>query len=220
MNETKLYATEGSSVLYVIGWFTLQPEVTQFRFFLTSDSFSNVTHIRYVSDSNKEVRAVMNMRGISGYFNFRQASPFDVTQLSVNLANLRELFGPYHVHNFPVPSVRSGQCSNDNVGGHYNPFAVDTTSETYPVGPGSTHDKYETGDLGGKHMSLSGRSTFQMTFTDFSLPLFGQNSIVGRSVVIHLVSGDTYTGNGGSSANRARIDDRVASCGVGFLWRI
>ncbi|XP_014855045.1 PREDICTED: uncharacterized protein LOC106925297 isoform X2 [Poecilia mexicana] len=140
----------------------------------------------------KEVRAVMNMRGISGYFNFRQASPFDVTQLSVNLANLRELFGPYHVHNFPVPSVRSGQCSNDNVGGHYNPFAVDTTSETYPVGPGSTHDKYETGDLGGKHMSLSGRSTFQMTFTDFSLPLFGQNSIVGRSVVIHLVSGDTY----------------------------
>uniref|UniRef100_A0A3P9MSS3 Superoxide dismutase copper/zinc binding domain-containing protein n=1 Tax=Poecilia reticulata TaxID=8081 RepID=A0A3P9MSS3_POERE len=135
-------------------------------------------------------RAVMNMRGISGYFNFRQASPFDVTQLSVNLTNLRELVGPYHVHNFPVPSVRSGQCSNDNVGGHWNPFAVDTTSPPYPAGPGSTHDKYEIGDLSGKHMSLSGRSTFQMTFTDFNLPLFGQNSIVGRSVVIHLVGGD------------------------------
>ncbi|XP_054897445.1 uncharacterized protein LOC129367170 [Poeciliopsis prolifica] len=140
----------------------------------------------------KEVRSVVNMRGISGYFNFRQASPFDVTQFSVNLTNLRKLVGPYHVHNFPVPSVRSGQCSNDNVGGHWNPFGVDTTSPTYPAGPGSTHDKYETGDLSGKHMSLSGRSAFDMTFTDFNLPLFGQNSIVGRSVVIHLVNGDRY----------------------------
>ncbi|XP_043970458.1 xaa-Pro aminopeptidase 1 isoform X1 [Gambusia affinis] len=140
----------------------------------------------------KEVSAVMNMRGIKGYFRFRQGSPFDVTQLSVNLTNLRELVGPYHVHNFPVPSVRSGQCSNDNVGGHWNPFAVDTTSPTYPAGPGSTHDKYEIGDLSAKHMSLSGRSAFVMTFTDFNLPLFGQNSIVGRSVVIHLVNGDRY----------------------------
>ncbi|XP_054897062.1 uncharacterized protein LOC129366944 isoform X2 [Poeciliopsis prolifica] len=41
-------------------------------------------------------------------------------------------------------------------------------------------------------MSLSGRSAFDMTFTDFNLPLFGQNSIVGRSVVIHLVNGDRY----------------------------
>uniref|UniRef100_A0A3B5PSD2 Superoxide dismutase copper/zinc binding domain-containing protein n=1 Tax=Xiphophorus maculatus TaxID=8083 RepID=A0A3B5PSD2_XIPMA len=136
--------------------------------------------------------AVMSMRGIKGYFIFRQASPFDVTQLSVNLTNLRELVGPYHVHNFPVPSVRSGQCSNDNVGGHWNPFAVDTTSPTYPAGPGSTHDKYEIGDLSAKHMSLSGRSAFDMTFTDFNLPLFGQNSIVGRSVVIHLVNSDRY----------------------------
>ncbi|XP_023190475.1 uncharacterized protein LOC102220097 [Xiphophorus maculatus] len=141
---------------------------------------------------HKEVRAVMSMRGIKGYFIFRQASPFDVTQLSVNLTNLRELVGPYHVHNFPVPSVRSGQCSNDNVGGHWNPFAVDTTSPTYPAGPGSTHDKYEIGDLSAKHMSLSGRSAFDMTFTDFNLPLFGQNSIVGRSVVIHLVNSDRY----------------------------
>uniref|UniRef100_A0A3P9MSQ8 Superoxide dismutase copper/zinc binding domain-containing protein n=1 Tax=Poecilia reticulata TaxID=8081 RepID=A0A3P9MSQ8_POERE len=155
----------------------------------------------------KEVRAVMNMRGIKGHFNFRQASPFDVTELSLNLENLRELVGPYHVHSFPVPSVRSGQCSNDNVGGHWNPFAVDTTS---PPGPGSTHDKYEIGDLSGKHMSLSGRSTYQMTFTDFNLPLFGQNSIVGRSVVIHLVSSDTYAcasiGYPGAVT--------VASCGV------
>lgn len=33
----------------------------------------------------KQVSAVVNMRGIKGYFSFRQASPFDVTELRVNL---------------------------------------------------------------------------------------------------------------------------------------
>ncbi|XP_038147263.1 uncharacterized protein cusr [Cyprinodon tularosa] len=140
----------------------------------------------------KEVRAVMNMGGIMGYFNFRQASPFDTTQFSLNLTNLRELVGPYHVHDFPVPSVRSSQCSNDNVGGHWNPFKVDTTLSRYPSGPGSTHDMYEIGDLSRKHMSLKDKNASAGTFTDFNLPLFGQNSIVGRSVVIHEVDGTRY----------------------------
>ncbi|MEQ2256100.1 hypothetical protein ILYODFUR_020848, partial [Ilyodon furcidens] len=142
--------------------------------------------------SEKEVRAVVNMGGIMGYFNFRQASPFDLTQFSMNLTNLREKVGPYHVHHFPVPSVRSSQCSNDNVGGHWNPFAANTTSSTYPAGPGSTHDMYEIGDLSAKHMFLTNRNAVDMTFTDFNLPLFGQNSIVGRSVVIHKVGGARY----------------------------
>ncbi|XP_013868943.1 uncharacterized protein cusr [Austrofundulus limnaeus] len=133
----------------------------------------------------KDVRAVMNMRGIKGYFRFQQASPFDLTQVEVNLTNLTNV-GPYHVHLFPVSSVRSTPCSNDNVGGHWNPFTINTSSPTYPRVPGSTHDLYEVGDLSGKYGSLAGRSFLDATFTDFNLPLFGRNSIVGRSVVIHM----------------------------------
>lgn len=143
----------------------------------------------------KQVSAIVNMKGIKGYFSFHQASPFDVTELRVNLSNLQSRVGPYHIHNFPVPSVRlpvSGLCSNDNVGGHWNPFGVNTNDPTYPKGPGSTHDRYETGDLSAKHMSLAGKNDLDMVFMDFNLPLFGQNSIVGRSVVIHQTDGARY----------------------------
>ncbi|XP_026160139.1 uncharacterized protein cusr [Mastacembelus armatus] len=143
----------------------------------------------------KRVSAIINMRGIKGYFSFHQASPFDVTELRVNLTNLKSQVGPYHVHCFPGPSVRSppsSLCSNDNVGGHWNPFGINTTIPTYPIKPGSTHDRYEIGDLSAKHMSLEGKNNVDMVFKDFNLPLFGQNSIVGRSVVIHQTDGARY----------------------------
>nr|XP_019939395.1 PREDICTED: uncharacterized protein LOC109627343 [Paralichthys olivaceus] len=138
----------------------------------------------------KKVTAVVNMRGIKGYFSFRQASCFDATELRLNLTNLQSRVGPYHVHLFPVPSPRL--CSNNNVGGHWNPFKVNTSDPTYPEVPGSTHDMYEIGDLSAKHMSLAGKNETDMVFTDFNLPLFGQNSIVGRSVVIHQTDGSRY----------------------------
>ncbi|XP_029003246.1 uncharacterized protein cusr [Betta splendens] len=143
----------------------------------------------------KGVRAVVNMRGIRGHLGFYQASPFDVTVMTVSLSNLQGIVGPYHVHNFPVPSVRSpipSMCSNNNVGGHWNPFGINASNPSYPKVPGSTHDKYELGDLSAKHMSLAGKNNSNMVFEDFNLPLFGANSIVGRSVVIHLTNGSRY----------------------------
>uniref|UniRef100_UPI003AAF091C uncharacterized protein cusr n=1 Tax=Centroberyx gerrardi TaxID=166262 RepID=UPI003AAF091C len=143
----------------------------------------------------KEVSAVVDMRGIKGYLSFRQASPFDVTELRVNLTNLRSRVGPYHVHQFPMPSMRSPSsslCANDNLGGHWNPFGIDVRDPTYPRVPGSTHDRYELGDLSSKHMSLEGKNETDTVFTDFNLPLFGQNSIVGRSIVIHQLDGSRY----------------------------
>ncbi|XP_028256674.1 uncharacterized protein cusr isoform X2 [Parambassis ranga] len=144
--------------------------------------------------AEKQVSAVINMKGIKGYFSFRQASPFDATELTVNLTNLQQSqVGPYHVHMFPVPPVSlSSQCTNDNVGGHWNPFALQTSDPAYPKGPGSTHDKYEIGDLSAKHMSLANKNVVDAVFTDFNLPLFGQNSIIGRSVVIHKTNGTRY----------------------------
>lgn len=143
----------------------------------------------------KQADAIFNMRGIKGYISFSQASPFDVTEVRVNLTMLQSKVGPYHVHYFPVPSVRSplsSLCSNDNVGGHWNPFGINTSDPLYPKVPGSTHDKYEMGDLSSKHMSLVGKNTVDMVFTDFNLPLFGHNSIIGRSVVIHQTDSSRY----------------------------
>ena len=143
----------------------------------------------------KEVSARVDMRGIRGSFKFNQPSPFDVTTLRVNLENLQARVAHYHVHMFPTPPLGSppqSGCSNDNVGGHWNPFNLNTSSATYPKGPGSTHDRYEVGDLSTRHMSLAGQNTIDMLYTDFNLPLFGWNSIVGRSVVIHQPDGARY----------------------------
>ncbi|XP_046899912.1 uncharacterized protein cusr [Hypomesus transpacificus] len=135
------------------------------------------------------------MRGVIGYFSFRQASPFDVTEVRANLSGLQSRVGPYHVHQFPLPQTQSppqSMCSNDNVGGHWNPFAVNTTDPGYPKVPGSTHDRYEVGDLSSRHGSLEGRGEIDAIFYDFNLPLFGRNSIVGRSAVIHEPSGARF----------------------------
>ncbi|XP_077462293.1 uncharacterized protein cusr [Stigmatopora argus] len=163
--------------------------------FLILDLNSTFMCAQIYNVPEKHVTALFDMKGIHGYIQFRQASPFDQTEIQLNLTNLQSRVGPYHVHNFPVPSGRtssSNLCSNDNVGGHWNPFGIDTSAPTYPTGPGATHDMYEVGDLSSKHKSLTSKNIANMTFHDFNLPLFGRNSIVGRSVVIHLTDGARY----------------------------
>lgn len=143
----------------------------------------------------KVVSAILNMRGIKGYYIFRQGSPFDLTTITVTLTNLNKRVGPYHVHQFPVPQMGSppeSGCSNNNVGGHWNPFIVNVQAPAYPPPRGSTHDRFEVGDLSARHGSLENASNFQANFTDWNLPLFGRNSIVGRSVVIHQPNGTRF----------------------------
>lgn len=143
----------------------------------------------------KVVSAVLNMREIKGYYTFRQESPFDFTTVTVNLTNLNKRVGPYHVHQFPVPQMGSppeSGCSNNNVGGHWNPFNMNVQAPAYPPPRGSTHDRFEVGDLSARHGSLENASHFQSTFKDWNLPLFGRNSIVGRSVVIHQPNGTRF----------------------------
>ena len=48
-----------------------------------------------------------------------------------------------------------------------------------------TYDKYEVGDLSGKYGSFLNRSTYDKRHIDYNLPLFGPNSIQGRSVLFH-----------------------------------
>lgn len=171
----------------------------------------------------KQVMAVVDMKGIKGQLTFRQASPFDPTTIWVNLTNLRRAVAGYHVHMFPLPSLQtpvSRMCSNDNVGGHWNPFGINTSDPSYPRVPGSTHDQYEVGDLSSKHGSLADLDDVNQTFIDFHLPLFGRNSIVGRSVVIHLrTDGSRYACgsvvySGEVIVGRARFQSLV----VGEIW--
>ena len=48
-----------------------------------------------------------------------------------------------------------------------------------------TDDEYEIGDLSGKYRTFLGLSSYSGEHVDYNLPLFGRNSIIGRSIVIH-----------------------------------
>ena len=48
-----------------------------------------------------------------------------------------------------------------------------------------TDDEYEVGDLSGKYGTFLNLSSYRGIHVDYNLPLFGKNSIQGRSIVIH-----------------------------------
>ena len=48
-----------------------------------------------------------------------------------------------------------------------------------------TDDEYEVGDLSGKYGTFLNLSSYSGKYIDYNLPLFGKNSIQGRSIVIH-----------------------------------
>ena len=121
--------------------------------------------------------------GVKGHISFSQKSPYDVTTIRVELQNLNSRGGGYHVHKWPVPQkIQQSDmlCGPDDVSGHWNPF-----SAPYPLAAGGTPDQYEVGDISGKFGMLTGMPSYDETYYDPNLPLFGMNSIVGRSLVIN-----------------------------------
>ena len=126
---------------------------------------------------------------VSGQITFHQVSPFSPTTITVELTGLSSRAGGYHVHDFPVDETVPGseKCANAFAGGHFNPRNVvqDTSSQT-------TFDAYEIGDLSGKYGSLADQDSINAIYSDPYLPLFGVDSIIGRSIVIHYLNGSRW----------------------------
>ena len=56
-----------------------------------------------------------------------------------------------------------------------------------------TVDKYEVGDLSGKYGTIGANDALSLVRKlDYNLPLFGENSIVFRSMVIHYNNGSRW----------------------------
>jgi Cu/Zn superoxide dismutase len=88
----------------------------------------------------------------------------------------------YHVHVFPTAAAGGADdagCGGGITGGHFNPTLTD----------GSVTK--EVGDLSGKH-GLMTPTNEKDTFSDPDLPLSGDMSVVGRSIVIHKADGTRW----------------------------
>ncbi|XP_073491424.1 uncharacterized protein [Aquarana catesbeiana] len=137
----------------------------------------------------KEVSAQFSMKGVEGSFSFKQESPFHPTQLSINLWRLRGLAGQYRIHSLPVRARHHSDqnlCDEGNTGSLWNPLSVSTANNR------GGHTSWPIGDLSGRHGTLQGREAFSAVLTDWNLPLFGNNSVTTRSVLILKASGEPW----------------------------
>ncbi|XP_069140703.1 uncharacterized protein [Argopecten irradians] len=140
---------------------------------------------KIVKYTPRVAKVTLSRDDIRGTLSFSQKSPYDWTEVTVTLTGLAAMAGGYHIHNYPVPlKMTSGQqvCGNEYVSGHFNPFGV---SGSLPAAGTGTSDQYEVGDLSNKYGMLNGLTDLNIARIDSNLPLFGVNSVIGRSVVIH-----------------------------------
>jgi Cu/Zn superoxide dismutase len=128
--------------------------------------------------------------GVKGYIKFSQESMYDPTIIEVNVTGLKNLAGGYHVHSWPVPQKLGKTetvCDGSHVAGHFNPNNI--VAANSPSAGTGTPDQYEIGDISGKFGLLTGKSELITTYMDYNLPLYGSNSVIGRSIVIHKQAG-------------------------------
>lgn len=128
------------------------------------------------------------MGGVRGYVQFVQPSPSSPVKIHVNLQGLDQFSEsyPWHIHDYPVRNalLRDYPCSADEVGGHYDPrnamanlnYAIDCNQNNATA--------CEIGDFSNKLGYLRNDQQWQV-FEDPNLNLYGPESIIGRSLVIH-----------------------------------
>ncbi|XP_030370724.1 uncharacterized protein LOC115621265 [Scaptodrosophila lebanonensis] len=119
---------------------------------------------------------------VSGKVEITQQSEYDMSNVEVQLKGLQDNSG-YHVHMTPVEANLAFPCEETTLYGHWNPLEINPKSSPPPKQ--GTSDQYEMGDLSGKFGVLNGLMQYEDSYNDTNLPLFGYNSIIGRSVVIH-----------------------------------
>lgn len=135
-----------------------------------------------------QVDAYFDMNGVTGTISFYQERK-DVkpVKITVKLMGLDQFEGQlgWHVHEWPINFglLEFGPCSNEEVGGHYDPFQS-AASVNYTQRCASDPDECEVGDLSGRHGLLNSSLT-EFCFDDYHLDLYRAFGITGRSIVIH-----------------------------------
>jgi Cu-Zn family superoxide dismutase len=133
---------------------------------------------------------------------FKQNSPSENVSVYINLYNLK----PNAIHGFHIHQY--GDISNgcDSLGPHFNPYNKKHGSITY--------NKYNrhVGDLiNNIYVDRNGNVNYY--FEDNLISLYGENSIIGRSIVIHNNKDDLGIGKNEESKKSGNAGKRIY-CGI------
>ncbi|XP_054167346.1 uncharacterized protein LOC128964734 [Oppia nitens] len=135
--------------------------------------------------------AKFNYPMLKGSVELSQETPFDPTIVEINIELFRNAYS-YGIDELPK-IVRSKELSNKdcpNINSIiFNPRNIDPDS--VPTEGLGTTDQYAVGDLSGKYGNLADKTTEVVTLTDFNLPLFGRDSVIGRALVFYSPEGTT-----------------------------
>jgi len=104
----------------------------------------------------------------------------------------------FHVHQFGDVSTGCG-----STGGHFNPAGKQHG--------GPTMDNRHAGDLG--NIVADANGTAVVDITDAQVPLSGDNSVIGRAIVVHAGEDDLGQGGFEDSLTTGHAGGRLA-CGV------
>ncbi len=128
-------------------------------------------------DGSHDVQAVFSQAGVTGNVHFSQERPGRPVSIHINLECLDQFSNnslfQWSIHEFPIRSslLRNYPCSNEQVGGVIN------------AGRNCTDSQCSVGDLTSVVGNIRSDRQTQNFETD-AITLYGDESIVGRSLVI------------------------------------
>eukprot|EP01089_Gocevia_fonbrunei_P013301 TRINITY_DN3380_c0_g1_i1.p1 TRINITY_DN3380_c0_g1~~TRINITY_DN3380_c0_g1_i1.p1 ORF type:complete len:169 (-),score=53.11 TRINITY_DN3380_c0_g1_i1:50-511(-) len=135
--------------------------------------------------------------GVSGTVHFSQTEGA-VATIKVELTGLKPGEHGFHVHEF-------GDNTNGciSAGGHFNPHG-----KTHG---GPSDEERHVGDLG--NVTADDKGNVSATLTDKQVTLFGEHTVVGRTMVVHADTDDLGQGGHDDSKTTGHAGARLA-CGV------
>ena len=143
-----------------------------------------------------------------GVIYFSQCCPLGYTLIEFNLHGFEK--GETHaIHIHEYGDTRDG-CKS--LGLHYNPHNTTHGSILYP------EKKRHAGDLI-NNFSTNKNGMFRYKYSDKLVTLFGEDSILGRSIVIHKGIDDLGRGKNKDSLISGNAGDRIA-CGIIGLMKL
>lgn len=151
------------------------------------------------------MRAVASFqRRFMGHVLFEQNSPRHPMKITVRIRSKRmRLQGLHGFHVHTKGDLRAVDCSK--CGGHWNPRSLRHG--------GLRDNESHAGDLGNLAFHNSEAS---LTITTSKLTLFGEESIVGRSVVVHRDADDEGKGGDDESLRTGNAGPRLECAVIGY----